>query len=255
VPVHTQPTPCETVGRRPAAPLRPYIVGYSGFRSGSGAALPHRVLPLNLTTAVVDLTGAARVVTGPRATPAVFEHTVWRSGVTIGFTPFGVRALLGVPAPDLVGRTVPLPDLLGADLVDRLVAAPGWAARFDVLDAFFRRRFVAVEVDPLVAHAWWRMQGDGVRVATLARQLAVSRRHLELGFRREVGVAPATVGRIARFQRAIGMLAQRTATLPLAAADSGYADQPHFTRDIRAMSGLTPTELCAFLQYRSPTAH
>ncbi|GIJ69029.1 helix-turn-helix transcriptional regulator [Virgisporangium ochraceum] len=255
VPVNTQPEPCETVGRRPAAALRPYVVGYSGFRSGSGAALPHRVLPLNLTVAIVDLTGEARVVTGPRATPAVFREPVWRSGVTVGFTPLGVRALLGLPAPELVGRTVPLPDLLAggdAELVDRLRALPLWADRFASLDAFLSRRLAPVEADPLVTHAWWQLQVDRVRVGALAQRLAVSRRHLETGFRREIGVTPGTVGRIARFQHAVGLLARGSAPLHETAVDSGYADQPHFTREIRAMSGLTPTELCAFLQYRDP---
>jgi AraC-like DNA-binding protein len=255
VPVDAQPAPCETAGRRAAVPLRRYIVGYAGFRSGSGAALPHRMLPLNLTTAVVDLTGASRVVTGARATPAVLGQTVWRSGVTIGFTPPGVRALLGVPAPELAGRTVPLGDLLGPELVERLVAAPGWAERCGVLDAYFLRRLVPAQVDPLVTHAWWQLQAGGVRVGALAQRLAVSRRHLELGFRREIGVTPGTVGRVARFQRAIGLVARRATALPVVAVDSGYADQPHFTREIRTMSGLTPTELFAFLQYCGPVGH
>jgi AraC-like DNA-binding protein len=258
VPVDTQPEPCEAVGRRPAERLRPYVVGYSEFRSGSGAALPHRVLPLNVTVAVVDLTGEARVVTGPRVTPAVFHESVWRSGVTIGFTPLGVRALLGVPAPDLVGRTVPLPDLLGPadrELVERLGTRPHPADRFAVLDAFLTQRLAPVEVDPLVTHAWWQLQVDRVRVGVLAQRLGVSRRHLELGFRRHIGVPPGAVSRVARFQHAVGLLARDGAGLPRAAADSGYADQPHFTREIRTMSGLTPTELCALLQYRGPARH
>lgn len=254
VPVDVQPAPCDTDGRRPVAPLRPYVVGYSRFGSGSGAALAHRVLPFNLTAAVVDLTGAACVVTGARATPTVLEHTVWRSGVSVGFTPLGVRALLGVPAPELVGRVVALGDLLGPELVERLVAVPGWAGRFDVLDSFLLRRLAPVTIDPLVAHAWWCLQGDGVRVGTVARRLAVSRRHLETGFRREIGVTPGTVGRIARFQRAVGLLGRHTA-FRTAAVDSGFADQPHFTREVRAMSGLTPTQLCAFLQDPPAVAH
>jgi len=196
VPVEAQPEPCETMGRSPDPALLPYVVGYGGFRSGSGAPVRHRVLPLNLTTAIIDLTGEARVVTGPRATPA--------------------------------------------------------GERFDLLNALLRR-WLAPEITagPLVMHAWWRLQRDAGthRVGALAAQLGVSRRHLELAFRREIGATPGTVARIARFQRANGMLAQRC-SLSAAAAECGYADQPHLTREVRAMSGLTPTELFAFLQYR-----
>lgn len=255
VPVDAQPEPCETTGRLPAPLLRPYVAGYGGFRSGSGASVRHRVLPLNLTTAIVDLTGEAQVVTGPRETPTVYEQTTWRCGVTIGFTPLGARALLGVAAPDLVGLTVPLADLLGghdAEIVERLAAAPGWPARFDLLDDLLRGRLVRdVLADPLVTRAWWRLQHDAGthRVGALAAHFGVSRRHLEVKFRREIGLTPGTVTRIARFQRAAGMLS-RHAPLSATAADCGYADQPHLTREIRTMSGLTPTELFAFLQYR-----
>jgi AraC-like DNA-binding protein len=126
----------------------------------------------------------------------------------------------------------------------------GWAERFALLDELLRKRLAPGTVDPLVAHAWGQLQVDGVRVAELAKRLGVSRRYLELGFQRQVGVPPGVVGRIARFQRAVGMLARRTAPLAATAADCGYADQAHFTREVRAMSGLTPTELFAFLQFR-----
>jgi transcriptional regulator GlxA family with amidase domain len=75
----------------------------------------------------------------------------------------------------------------------------------------------------------------------------VDRRNLELRFQRQVGLSPGTVARIARVQRAVGMLS-RHAGLPRTAAECGYADQPHFTREIRAMAGLTPTEPCASVQ-------
>jgi AraC-like DNA-binding protein len=39
-----------------------------------------------------------------------------------------------------------------------------------------------------------------------------------------------------------------------AAVVCGYADQPHFNREFRAMAGITPTQLFAFLQYVRPLA-
>lgn len=250
MPADRQPAPCETTGRRAAPALRPYVVGYGGFRSGSGAAVRHRMFPLTVATAVIDLTGAARVVTGARATPMVFERTAWASGVTIGFTPAGVRALLDVAPVELVGRTAPLEDLLDPRLPERLAAVSTWDGRFALLDEVLRQRLRPVAAGRLVTAAWWQLQGDAVRVAAVAERLAVSRRHLEKTFNREIGLTPGTVGRIARFQRAIGLLATRRAILPAVAA--GYADQAHLTRDVRAMSGLTPAGLFAFLQYRSP---
>jgi len=277
VPARVQAEPCETIARRPHPRLRPYVVGYAGFRSPDGAATAHRVLPVNLVTMIIDREAGGRVVTGPRTAPAVFDRTRWGQGVSIGLTPLGASALLSVPMRELAGIAVPLPDLLGDgadDLAERLDAAPDWSTRFALLDDLLAARLAGAEVaDDLVQRAWWRLQepalsppvadqppvmdqpqvADHPRVGAIAAELGVSRRYLEVRFRRQVGLSPATVTRVARFQRAVWMLAEGNG-LPRTAVESGYADQPHFTREVRAMAGLTPTQLCAFLQYRQLAA-
>ncbi|WP_410050022.1 helix-turn-helix transcriptional regulator [Actinomadura sp. CNU-125] len=139
-------------------------------------------------------------------------------------------------------------DVLGARaarLADRLAEAPGWDARFDVLDERLAAWLApsAARPDDLVLRAWWRLQAPAGPVGGVARDLGVSLRYLQLGFRRHIGLPPKTVARIARFQRAALLIGD-----PAAAVACGYADQPHFSRDVREMSGLTPTELFAFVQ-------
>jgi AraC-like DNA-binding protein len=255
VPARLQPEPCETIVRLAHPRLRPYVLGYAGFRSGSGAYVQHRVLPLNLVTLIIDFNGPCGLVTGPRSTSTVHEQTYWRHGISIGLTPAGVFALLGVPMRELVEGTARLADFLGhrdVELAERLGRAPDWPTRFALLDERLTG-WLAVDREPdgLVIDAWWRLQqsADRLRISALADHLSVSRRYLELGFQRQIGLSPATVARIARFQRAMGLLSQRSGLLRTA-VDSGYADQSHFNREIRAMAGVTPTELCAFLQYR-----
>jgi AraC-like DNA-binding protein len=253
------PRPCESVVRLPHPRLRPFVAGYAGFRTRSGLPVARRVLPLNLTTLIIDFAGPGRLVTGPRSTPVVCEEAGWRHGVAVGLTPAGVAALLGVPMRELAGATVPLADLLGpraARLADRLAEEPDWAARFDVLDD---RLAVWLETgrgpDGPVMRAWWRLQEAPGRttIGGLADELGVSRRHLEIGFRRHVGLTPKTVARVARFQHAVRVLSMPSATLDRAVA-CGYADQPHFTREFREMTGTTPARLFAFLQDIAPRA-
>jgi AraC-like DNA-binding protein len=257
VQIHSAPAdagagPCRAVARLPEPRLRPFVSGYSGFRTRPGPSR-RRFFPLAQTTVIIDFAGPARLVTGPRAIPTLYEDG-WRHGVAFGLTPAGVFALLGMPMAELTGVTGPLEDLLGrraGPLVDELGEAPDWAARFAVLD---RRlgAWLAVERTPdaLVTRAWWRLQEPPGRltIEALADELGASRRYLELGFRRQIGLPPKTVARIARFQRAAYALSRPSATLAAAVASGGFADQPHFTREVRAMSGVTPTELFAFLQ-------
>lgn len=247
VPAGPVTRPCRIVVRRPDPRLRRHVLSYSGF--AGDAPIAHRLLPINVPAIVIDVAGACRVATGPSSVAAVGGLSHWGRGVTVGLTPGGMSALLGVPLTELTDRTVPLADLLGPGepaLAERL-AGLSWAGRFALLDRWLAARLDPdVTADPLVTAAWWALQrGPGrARVAAVATALGVSRRRLESGFRRSIGLSPGRVARTARFQRAAELLL--TGTPPArAAADTGYADQPHLTRDVRDLTGLTPAVLGA----------
>ena len=56
------------------------------------------------------------------------------------------------------------------------------------------------------------------------------------------GLAPRTLGRVLRMQRALEALRGGKEPLAELAARAGYADQPHMTREIRRLTGLSPGE-------------
>lgn len=116
----------EAVPALAAAPLRRHVLGYSGFRATEEGARLRRILPLNLTTLIIDWTGVPPLLTGPRETGLRYAETGWRNGIAIGLTPVGVRALLGVRQSELTGRIGPLDELLGSGAAGR---AAGGAAR------------------------------------------------------------------------------------------------------------------------------
>ena len=244
--------PCAVTGRLAAPRLRRHVTGYSAFRSGMGAE-GRRVLPLSLVVVIVDLADMTALVSGPRDAPVALEETGWRHGVAIGLTPDGVQAVLGLPMRDLAGTIVALPDLLGSraeELVGRLDAASGWASRFALLDGLFTAWLRERRPDTAAVLGWRRLQnaGGSIKIGELAAELGIGRRRLETGFAREIGQSPKTVARIARFQHALQVLATPSADFGAAAA-CGFSDQPHFNREVRAMAGITPTELRALVQY------
>ncbi|GAB3978206.1 helix-turn-helix domain-containing protein [Plantactinospora veratri] len=255
IPAEAQAVACESIVRLPHPRLRQHVLGYAGFRAGSVTRIPHRLLPLSYAILLVDFADPDALVTGARSTATVAGRTDWAYGVSVGLTPAGVSALLGVPMPELTEVTAPLSDLAGpraAGLAERLCGAPDWPSRFALLDRVLAGLLAgapAGSADALATAAWWRLSHspERLRIGVLADRLGVSRRRLELGFRRQIGLTPGTVARTARFQHAVRLLVQG-ADLAGTAAETGYADQPHFTREVRALSGLTPTELCAFLQ-------
>jgi AraC-like DNA-binding protein len=183
--------------------------------------------------------------------PAIAEHGGRARCMQIDLSPLGARTLLGVPPGELAHQVVALEDLLGADaarLADALDAAGTWTARFHLLDRLLLERVAATtaELRPDVAHAHRRLTetAGALPIEQLRRELGCSRRHLSARFREEIGLTPKAFARVLRFGRTISLI-DRGAGLADVAHACGYADQAHFTREFRTLSGRTPTEFLA----------
>jgi AraC-like DNA-binding protein len=79
----------------------------------------------------------------------------------------------------------------------------------------------------------------GTPVSQVAALVALSERQLERRFVETFGMGPKTFARILRFRKTIAAVKQH-APLAEAAAVGGYADQPHFTREVKALTGRSP---------------
>lgn len=92
--------------------------------------------------------------------------------------------------------------------------------------------------------------GGAVRIEELARTLGVSRQHLALQFREQVGLPAKTYAMVSRFRRA-GAALRRQAGRPVdwtrLALDCGYYDQSHLIHAFRQFADDTPDN---FVQYQ-----
>ena len=258
------------VERTPHAGLGPHIRRYSGYQEYSTGPFRRRepatadaVLIISFGPSIDVFYPEKPACAGQRCRsffaglddgPALTEYAGSQHGVQVDLTPLGAHMLLGVPMHEVAGRVVELDDLLGADgrrLVERLYDAPGWAARFDLLDAAIAKRLgESRPPSPDVAWAWSRLRGTrgGVSVGTLTEELGCSRRHLARRFREQVGMPPKLIGRVLRFERVTARLAREgVARWADVALDCGYYDQSHFNRDFREFAGITPSEYMASL--------
>jgi len=174
------------------------------------------------------------------------RHEGSAAGVQLDLEPPAARALLGVPAGELANRTVGLSDLLGARadrLAERLHGAAGSQERFAVLDEELRRALAGARgvcrPDTLRAWSLIRASGGRIRVDELASALGCSRRHLVNRFAEDVGAPPKVAARLVRFET----VRRRLGSAPLArlAAEAGYADQSHLSREFSALAGAPPT--------------
>jgi len=195
-------------------------------------------------------------VAGPHDSYSLYEWTGDAHGVQVDLSPIGASLVLGVPMNELTNRVIELEDVLGAwgrRLAERLHDAPGWEARFGLLDSVIAARLAeAVEPALGVVQAWRLLEASGgqVSIRTLADEIDCSHEHLTRLFRHQLGLPPKTLARILRFDRVMHRL-ERGAGGPWTdiALDCGYYDQAHLIRDFHQFAGSTPRQ---FLELRLP---
>jgi AraC-like DNA-binding protein len=149
--------------------------------------------------------------------------------VGIRFRPGGLFPFLRAPMDGLTGGWADVRDVdqgLARDLQE------------DVEHALLRRLRSA---NGVAMAAVARIEGGEHRMDRLARDLAVHPRALERIFRREVGVAPKLLARVARFQRAV----RSSRDWAAAALRCGYFDQAHLIRDFKEFAGEPPAAFFA----------
>jgi len=254
----------EGVSRLAAPALRPFIERYRGYRLSGFPAGIHKGMPSRHMAFMFSFDQPLETATGgsywafvgglhTRAVDIVHDGT--EHGIAVQLTPLGARTAFGLPAGALAGTVAHLDELLGpaaTELYDRLAAATDWGRRFNILDEVLLRH--AAQVDdpagtaPEVVRAWQQLVSTGgrIRVNDLAAEVGWSRRHLSERFRAEIGLTPKEAARVVRFERARNLLSLPTRPgLAAVAAECGYADQAHFTREFGEVVGLSPTRWIA----------
>ena len=254
------PRAFEMSERRPPAALAGLVSRITGyretqpghFRQVEAASLD---IPLIISFGEPFAIGLGRVpggndrygsfTAGLFAGPVTIDSFGASNCIQVNFTPLGARRFFDMPMTELTDRMVVLDDLLGAEgtaLREELGNAPGWKRRFDIADAFLLRKLgEADEPSPEVIWAFERIAASGGRakVASIAREIGWSRKHLAWRFADEVGLGPKSVSRIVRLNRAIAAAKAGDGWAGIA-ADCGYADQAHMVREFRELAGNSP---------------
>lgn len=251
--------------RRPHPGLRRVITGYRGFGLRTAAPLERIGTPMALPSLFIgfvsDPVTARNSSEGPESEKALLHAAVQGLGtravhllqpavyysVQVQFTLDGASQLLGPRLSEFTDVLPEASDVFGPQIAliqEQLAEAPGWAARFDLLDRVFlglaEERY---EVPKTVHWVFERLHEEGaeaVRIDKLAKEVGWSQRRLELAFRRHVGMTPKSVVRMARFRRAMHLLLSSTMSQSEIAALCGYYDQAHLIRDFKAVTGTTP---------------
>jgi AraC-like DNA-binding protein len=207
------------------------------------------VLPDGCTDLVWEQ-GRGAFIAGPDTGPVPTTMTAGTVVLGIRFRPSAGGPALGLPLSELCDQRVDLADLRPAD-ARRLPATldPDTAA-VRVLDV--TAALVADgPPDPVVAWAARLLRDPQARAEDVAADVGLSMRQLRRRCHAAVGYGPKTLQRVLRFRRFVSRIdaaangpdGPGVLDLAAVAAEAGYADQAHLTRECARLSGLTPATL------------
>jgi AraC-like DNA-binding protein len=239
--------------RPPAPALAGHLASVWIQRVAPDAApYTHRTIPHGSIELSVQL-GSPPQVTGPQTGPVIDTLAPGTTVVGVRFHPGAAPAVLGLPASELVDLTVPWEELrgpVGVALGESIAAAASPQAAAAILEQSVLHLLADADTpDPVVRAAVLRLQPwSTADISSLPSSLYISARQLRRRSLAAVGLAPKVVQRMLRFQGFLALAqahAPESADLPMLAADTGYADQSHLTRESLRLSGLTPRVLLA----------
>ena len=221
---------------------REWATGLAGAVAWSRAVdepQAHRILP----DGCLDLiwSDGRLLVAGPDTTAHEMNSPAGQVYTGLRFVPGTGPSVFGVPAHELRDSRVPLDQIWPQRLVDGLTARVSDASdRAAVLLDIARPR---IRVDPVIVAVVAGLRA-GRAVSVVADEVGLSERQLLRRSLAAFGYGPKTLARVLRMERALA-LAARGVTAAEVAVSTGYADQAHLSREVKALAGVPLTSLAS----------
>jgi AraC-like DNA-binding protein len=226
------------------------------------APYTHHTVPNGSAELVCEVGSVPRLV-GPQTGATVETLAPGTTVVGVRFRPGALPSVLGMPASELVDLAVEWDELMNgsaAALGEKVAAAASPQEAATALEGELSARLAeASGLDPIASEAVrhllpWR-ETD---VAALTSSLYISERQLRRRFEAAIGFSPKTLHRMMRFQGFLALAQGRerpSAELARLAAEAGFADQSHLTRESLRLAGRSPRALLREAEEHCAGAH
>lgn len=250
---------------QPADFLKPFVKAYRIIESNG--ELINRVLPgtsfamafrFSGQISYIDETSKsalpAAVFSGLRKSVRLINYAPKTSALIVQFCETGVSAFFRQPLHEFFEESVSLdnffPQTEVAVIEERLAASATNQERIEVIEVFLCSKLFHYKPDDLVTEAIARIYScrGMMRISELANGLFISQDAFEKRFRKVTGTTPKQFSAIVKMKSIIGQYPVPALLLDMA-LDNGYYDQPHFNKDFKLFTGLTPTDFFKSGQY------
>ena len=233
-----------------AGALKPYVGCFWVVTAEFGGSI--HLVPDGSTAISLQFEGGRAscwLLRGPLLRPETRRYAPETAVAGIRLRPAVAHLLSGIPAYEMVGRSLCLRELPAFQGLVAARPSPGTPAEaIDALQRFLLERLCHADVHPVVAAAIREIQSAGGRlpISEVAVRCGVSLRHLSRLMRIWVGYGPKRFASIVRFQETLSRIeSSRGRSAALLAVESGFFDQAHLTANVKGLSGATPGDLAA----------
>lgn len=244
---------------QPHPALRPYVRYYWSIdvQTGGASLLNLQVMADRFPRVVIQCMNGknglhsaqynclyAASLKGITSKPALFQMEPTYSHVAVSFFPHGIKALFGIDGYETVDAVLDLHHFFPSNVIEKILCARQMQTRISLLDNYLLKRLTMMKtIDSRVINFLHLSPG----IINYNRQLkdyGISERQFERKFLQSVGFTPSYYRRVVRFERALHRLQHgHYQSLSNLAYELGYADQSHFNRDFKQLSGSTPLSL------------
>lgn len=234
----------------PLPPLRHWIHSFWQLDVPAGNFC-YRSIPDNSVDWIINLNAPHDdFIITPFTSSVVFELTGPVSYFGIRFRILGHQALITAPLGDwgAINHEIRSSELLPSSLLnavyDTICKPMQFNTRCGYLSCLLLGHVKVPEIDPRLArYIRYCYNNPSSKIELTDKQcedFGISARQLRRLSQRHLGLPPREFARVMRFQRSFQL--DTTKTHQAAWADH-YYDQPHYIRECKRLTGLTPTEL------------
>lgn len=171
-------------------------------------------------------------------------------GIFVMFRPGALQRVLGIAAPDVTSRSIPLRTVIDAEQVDRFLRRIDQglpvAACVQLLQEFLLGLFDPGRKSGIAAALTAEHRKLFFPLIELASRFGIGERQFERKVMQDFGLSLRELRRIARFGLTLPHLLQPDVgrgALTDVAHEAGYYDQAHMHRDFTELGGLPPLQL------------
>lgn len=234
---------------KPAPPLNNWIQAFWQLNVPAGKYF-YRSVPDNCVDIIINITSPedAFVVT-PFSSAKVFEMTGPVSYFGMRFRILGHQGIIQTPlgewsnTDNVTNLNEILPSHLLSVINDSVYQAMSFQKRCDFLSEVLLSTLCPNEADKRLIHYILYCDKNHLSKMDLSdkqcSEFGVSARHLRRLTSQYLGLTPREFAKVFRFQKTLRVMSTKNASNAWA---NYYYDQPHFNRDFKKLSGVTPNE-------------